>query len=285
MKPSAPLVFVHPEWQGFGLHADVRAGALRLADAIARGRDRFSIEVPEHEPLDVDAGVLGLQSIARAAEHACRGLRERAPARILTIGGTCGTELGPVAYLNARYAGDLAVIWFDAHADLNTPASSPSGHFHGMILRTLTGDGPPALTRLVERRLDPRQIFLAGTRDLDPPEAEFVAAASIDLTPPDSLTRPEALAARIRAAGYSRVYLHVDVDVFDPAAFADTLMPVPGGATPDVVLAAVAAIAHDLDVVGCSLVEFCDRSEGRGIGALAAIAAAAFPASAGATSV
>jgi arginase len=50
---------------------------------------------------------------------------------VVTVGGTCGVEAAPVAYLNERYAGDLAIVWFDAHGDLNAPDTSPSGHFHG----------------------------------------------------------------------------------------------------------------------------------------------------------
>jgi arginase len=259
------------------VHAEVRAGALRLASAIVGDRDHLAIDVPEREALEVESGVLGLSSIAGRADLTARRIRGRSPVRILTIGGTCGAELAPVAYLNERCDGDLAVIWFDAHADLNTPATSPSGHFHGMILRTLAGEGPAELAPLVTRPLQPRQIFLAGTRDLDPPEAAFVAASSIDLTPPEALARPGALVDRIRAAGFSRVYVHVDVDVFGPAAFPDTLMRTPGGTTPEVVTAAVAALARGFAVAGCSLVEFCDRSDGRGIPALRRIAGTAFP--------
>ena len=64
-------------------------------------------------------------------------LRASAPDIVVTVGGTCGVEAAPVAYLNERYDGNLAVVWFDGHGDLNSPATSPSGHFHGMVLRTL----------------------------------------------------------------------------------------------------------------------------------------------------
>src|SRR6185436_5542052 len=170
---------VLPEWQGYGLSAMPARGARQLARHLFDGRDVVTIEVPDEEGLSVDGGVLGLASLAprlaetRTAIHAC------GPDRIFTIGATCGVEVAPIAYLNSKYGGDLAVLWLDAHADLNTPESSPSGHFHGMVLRTLLGDGPAALVDRLARPLTPAQVCLVGARDLDPPEAEFARATGI----------------------------------------------------------------------------------------------------------
>src|SRR6476659_3005821 len=119
-------------------------------------------------------GVLGLSTIAPRFQNTIRDLRERNPCRILIVGGTCGAEVAPIGYLNEKYDGDLAVIWLDAHEDLNTPASSPSGHFHGMALRTLLGEGPDEYVSFLSRPLTPAQVFLAGSRDLDLPERVFI---------------------------------------------------------------------------------------------------------------
>ncbi|NUS03623.1 MAG: arginase family protein, partial [Nonomuraea sp.] len=64
---------------------------------------------------------------------------------VVTAGGDCGVELEPVAAARRRFGERLVVVWFDAHGDLNTPDSSPSGAFHGMVLRALTGEGPDGL--------------------------------------------------------------------------------------------------------------------------------------------
>ena len=96
---------------------------------------------------------------------------------VVTVGGTCGVEAAPVAYLNEQYDGDLAIVWFDAHGDLNAPATSPSGHFHGMVLRTLLGEGPHEYVGELRRPLRPAQLFLAGTRDLDPEESAYILRA------------------------------------------------------------------------------------------------------------
>ncbi len=70
------------------------------------------------------------------------------PDKISTIGGDCAVEIMPISYLNKIYQEDLCIIYIDAHADLNTPESSPSKAFHGMPLRTLLGEGKRRIYRL-----------------------------------------------------------------------------------------------------------------------------------------
>src|SRR5215472_11826338 len=128
------LSLLYPEWQSYGENAAVHYGALKLSEALFGGRNFFKVEVPDHESLEKTDGVLGLASIAPRFAATLKEIQQRQPNRIFMIGGTCGVEVAPVSYLNMKYQGDLAVIWFDAHGDLNTPDSSPSGHFHGMAL-------------------------------------------------------------------------------------------------------------------------------------------------------
>jgi len=253
------LSLLLPEWQGYGLDTAVAAGARALASALG-GTAFVEVEAPLDETLAVEDGVLGLSSIAARARRAFEVIRERGPARILTVGGTCGVELAPVGYLNDRYKGDLAVVWLDAHADLNTPATSPSGRFHGMVLRTLLGAGPPALVGLVPRRLQAEQVVLAGTRDLDRDEAVFVSDSAVSVLGPADLLVPDRVRGRIRAGGFTRVYVHLDLDVLDPVEFPDSLIHAPGGVSFDHVADTVADLAAAFDVVGFSVVEFRPRA-------------------------
>ena len=258
MRPD-DLSLLLAEWQGYGLDSSVAAGARAIADLF--GRDRFvSVDAPETETLAVEDGVLGLSSIAARAARALEAIRERRPARIFTAGGTCGVEFAPIAYLNDRYRGDLAVIWFDAHGDLNTPHTSPSGRFHGMILRTLLGAGPDALVGLLPGRLAPTQVILAGTRDLDRDEAAFISDAAISMLTPADLLVPDRIAGRVRAAGFTRLYVHLDLDVIDPADFPDSLVHAPGGVSMEHVTDTIRDLAGAFAVVGFSTVEFRPRS-------------------------
>jgi len=124
------------------------------------------------------------------------------PARPLVLGGCCCAHVGAVREL-ARRHGRVAVVWLDAHGDLNTPESSPSGNAWGMPLRMLIDAGDVAAT----------DVTLLGARNLDPPEEEFVAAAGIRREVADL---PE------------HVYVALDCDVFEPGEL-DVFMPEPRG--------------------------------------------------------
>ncbi len=253
---------LYPEWQGYGVDASVHHGALAVAHGLFPDTLFTRIESPVDEALTVECGVVGLSSIASRFRAALAGLRASAPDRVVTVGGTCGVEAAPVAYLNERYGGDLAVVWFDAHGDLNAPATSPSGHFHGMVLRTLLGDGPVDYVRELRRALDPGQIFLAGTRDLDADEAAYIRDAGISVTPPEAFADPRAVATAIRARGFTTVYLHVDMDCFRPDEFPDTLMRTPEGPSFASVAATIADLRGSFHVAGFSLVEYVERGGG-----------------------
>ncbi len=258
MRPD-DLSLLLAEWQGYGLDSSVAAGARAIADLFGR-RKFVEVEAPDPEALAVEDGVLGLSSIAARAAATLDVIRQRHPSRIFTAGGTCSVELAPVSYLNERYRGDLAVVWFDAHADLNTPQTSPSGHFHGMILRTLLGAGPASLVSLVPRPLAPTQVILAGARDLDRDEAMFISDAAVSLLTPADLLVPDRIAGRVRAAGFTKLYVHLDLDVIDPEDFPDSLIHAPGGVSMEHITDTVRDLARAFDVVGFSTVEFRPRS-------------------------
>lgn len=253
-----PLRLLLPEWQGFGLHADVSSGAEALSARLFDGRPDVIVDSPGTESLSVVDGVLGLSSIADRLRVASAELQRRAPDRITMIGGTCAVELAPVSYLNHRYAGDLAVLWLDAHADLNTPSSSPSAHAHGMALRLLMGEGHTSLTQQIARPLMSSQVALVGARDLDPAETAFVEAQGIPVFGDGVFRDPAPVLEWL--SRHRHVYIHFDVDVLDPAGFGGALMHAPGGGPSlDDAVSFVATLQARTDVVGTSIVEFCDR--------------------------
>jgi len=256
---KSELSLLYPEWQSYGENARVHAGALEIVQSLFKLTDFLQVPVPSEERLQRTDGVLGLNSIAPRFRETIRKLQTTAPAKIFMIGGTCGVEVAPVGYLNDRYQGNLAVIWFDAHGDLNTPISSPSGHFHGMALRTLLGDGPVEYTGELQRFLKPQQVFLAGTRDLDPPEDAYCSEMAISITPSAEFVTPEILVRRIRERGFTNVYLHLDLDVVNPESFPNSLMPTRGGPSIAEVQTMLKALSGNLDVVGFSIVEYCER--------------------------
>ncbi|WNG38872.1 arginase family protein [Archangium violaceum] len=252
-----PMLFLYfPQWQGSGSSDELYRGAVLVRQ---RWPELPWVEVPvtRETALPIRHGILGYDALLAQQQAAAALLAHHAPARLVTLGGDCGVELAPVSWLNHRYAGDLAVLWLDAHGDLNTPESSPSGHFHGMPLRCLMGEGEPALTRLVTSRLDPRQVLLAGARELDPPEADFIAARRLSrLTASRLNDEPASLARWVGEAGFSQVYLHLDLDVLEPTGFPYVKCPTPGGVTPEALVAALSHLREGGRLVGLSVLEF-----------------------------
>jgi len=154
----------------------------------------LALDYPEASVVEEDS--LVAQTLAVASDL---------PARPLVLGGCCCSHIGAVEGLAARHE-RLGVVWFDAHGDLNTPATSPSGNAWGMPLRMLLDGGA----------IDAHDVALVGARNLDPPEVEFMREAGID----DDVDRV------LRRA--SAVYVALDCDVLDPGEMT-VFMPEPGG--------------------------------------------------------
>jgi arginase len=173
----------------------------------------------------------------------------------ITIGGDCGVELAAIEHVADQ--GDLALVWFDAHGDLHTPLSSTSTVFTGMVLRTLLGDGEPGL--VPARPLAAANVILVGARELDPPEDEYLATSKLRLLEAGTVTAKKLVAA-VRKTGATRVYIHVDLDVLDPAEFEGLDSPVPFGLTAATLVELIRAVGSEFDLVGAGITEFAPTS-------------------------
>ena len=190
-------VAVGPDYQCHACGREFAAGLVRVPRAWGAGgeamADAASMPVPWPETAVVAEPTLDAQTAA---------LGRLLPARPLVLGGCCCAHVGVVREL-ARRHGRLAVVWLDAHGDLNTPETSPSGNAWGMPLRMLLDAGDVA----------PHDVTLLGARNLDPPEEAFLVEAGLRRELGDL---PDA------------VYVALDCDVVDPPGL-DVFMPEPGG--------------------------------------------------------
>jgi arginase len=176
---------------------------------------------------------MGVLYEAVAAEVAADAGGGRVP---VVLSGDCTTSLGVVAGLQ-RAGRDPKVVWIDGHGDLQTPETSTSGYLGGFPLRQLVGGADRSVAdRLGLRPVAEEDVVLVDARDLDPPEAEFLANSEIRRVPVDRV-------GDVLPPG--PVYLHVDVDVVAPADLPGLLFPAPGGpalaAVADAVRTVVAA--------------------------------------------
>ena len=189
--------------EGYECHSCGRtftAGLVRVPRAWGAGGEAMAegaaLAVPYPETGVVEKGTLDEQTEAIAG---------MLPERPVVLGGCCCTHVGAVRGL-ARRVGRLGVVWIDAHGDLNTVETSPSGNLWGMPLRML----------LDADIVRPHDVALVAARNLDPPEVEYMREAGID----DSLDRA--------LAGVDAVYVALDLDVLDPSE-ADVFMEEPQG--------------------------------------------------------
>lgn len=148
------------------------------------------------------------------------------------LAGDCNSALGTLAGLGKQ---DIGIIWFDAHGEFNTPATSPSGYFDGMPLVMIAGRCWQELMakKLPQFRLVPgTHILLAGAREFDPMEKEDLKEARISVVEASSLRQkglePALDSLRTRT---KEIYLHLDLDALDPSEAPANEFPAPGGLT------------------------------------------------------
>lgn len=169
--------------------------------------------------------------------------------RPLLLSGDCPTARGAVAGLQRRYA-NLAVLWFDAHGDFNTPSITASGYIGGMAIAMLTGRTPGLFADDLElRELADTNIVLADARDLDPAEGEALAASNVHRVSAE----PSAITAALSELGGTPVYLHLDVDILDSTETPGLRFPSGPGPSVRQIAACLAAACETADVVGAGM--------------------------------
>jgi arginase len=236
---------VVPQWQGSGAER-----AMRLID----GAEAIRGDLPESSTtvieVPLEAGVAEETGVHRWSS--IRAVRDRQAAALasldgptITIGGDCGVEFAAIEHVAVQHR--TVLVWADAHADLNTPATSPSGAFHGMVLRSIIDAG----------HIAPEDVLLVGARDLDPAEESAVAELGIDRVEIEDLG--DAIRARA-ARGAVQLYIHVDLDVIDPAELEGVGFPTPFGVGTADLVAAIAAARAALPLAGAGVTEFAPAS-------------------------
>jgi arginase len=216
---------------------DMGAGPLRLlADAGISAVLHAQGWVVESETVETpDAADPEIVRIAEADRRLARLVRAAVAegAFPLVLAGNCNSCLGTAAGLGHEGAEPLGVVWFDAHADFDTPERS-LGFFDGMGLAILTGNGWELLRGTIDgfAPVDERDVVLAGVRDLEEHQRRPLEASALQVVPGRAASGPayavalDGLRQRVR-----RVYLHVDLDVLDPSGGRANRFAADGGLT------------------------------------------------------
>ena len=219
----------------------------RLADTLEplghRVRDLGNLEVPVPESVADGVGAAAggarfapaIAAICALLADTVAGLPEATVPVVL--GGDHALSLGSVAgAVRRRPRRRTGVLWIDAHADLNTPASSPSGNVHGMPLAHLLGHGDAALrsaTGIAGPAIATTDVALIGLRSVDAGERAFIRAHDLrafSMSDVDRLGIAAVTAAALEALAHVEdLHVSFDADVLDPAVAPGVGTPVPGG--------------------------------------------------------
>jgi arginase len=208
--------------------------------ALWRRLGRLNAEVAAAVASTLAGGLAG--GLAGTAANPGRSPVDPPPGTVTVACADCTTSLGIMAGLQ-RAGVDPAVVWFDAHGDVQTMETTGSGFLGGMPLRVLAGYRPELIaTGLGLRPVPEERIVLVGARDLDPPEVAYLDRAGI--------RRCEAADLTDRLLPPGPLYLHLDFDVVDPVELPGVRYPAPGGPGLDAVAAALRRVLRTGRVVG-----------------------------------
>jgi len=224
-------------------------------DALVSGGLVETLALAGHDVDLVDIGKVGDKQGREIATGfaVCRAVADKVGAARsagqfpVVLTGNCLTASGAIAGESAD-----SIVWFDQHGDLNTPETSAYGFLDGMALAVALGLcwRPMATAIPGFQAIDPSRCLLVDARDLDADEAGLleklpvIRSACIDVS--ENITS-------LAATGASRVHLHLDLDIHDPARLQVNRYTAPGGPGPDRVREAVNCIARSVPVVGLTI--------------------------------
>ena len=245
MRKPFDLCLAYPQWQGSARCENLPRGA--AATAAVCGRYAPPVRVPIADNAVTDGyGVRHWDAIFAQFGSAQGILAGSGAKRVLTAGGDCAVDVAVIAYLNGVHP-DLHVIWIDAHLDANTPATSPSGSFHGMPVSAILGRAPAPMRSLLGGSVDPVRFNYFGIRVGD--DGDWALQRELNLKVLDPHTPID-----------GPVHVHFDLDVLDPRDFPYVAYP-DGGLGVEAALALLGCISRQADVVGLTVTEFAPADE------------------------
>jgi arginase len=255
---------------------DMGPSALRVAGLQARikqlGHQVEDIgNIPVKQPEEMSYGEKRAKYLGEIAE-ACKDLSEAVEKSLsdgcipLVLGGdhsiAAGSISGVASHFRKGEKKQVGYIWLDAHGDMNTPESSPSGNVHGMPLASIMGYGPPELVELMgfKPKVEPQNIVLVGIRDLDSQEKKLVKKSGVHvftMRDIDERGMREVMSDALKYAmdDTGGIAVSLDMDFVDPSDAPGVGTPVRGGVTYREAHLAMEMIADSEAMVSLEIVE------------------------------
>ncbi|HET6528195.1 MAG TPA: arginase family protein [Balneolaceae bacterium] len=193
----------------------VRQGLIRHLETKGNNVEHTECKLPESFVTEAGAAKELNRRLSDLIHKTCKN--DRFP---IILAGNCNMAIGVVTGLNLTRPG---VVWFDAHADFNTPDTSSSGFFDGMGLSILTGNSWKAWRKTLPgfTPIDEQNVILMGARDLDAEERNLLNSSRVTSIPVSGIrNNPKATLSRplqFLSQHCDELYIHIDLDVFDPS--------------------------------------------------------------------
>lgn len=218
----------------------------------------IAMEIAERKVAD---GVLDRDILAAQTKAALDILKIENPDKIVTLGGECSVSIVPFTYLAEKYKDDVAMIWIDAHPDITLPGDVYPA-YHAMAVTACMGLGDKKIVGELPAKFNPSRILMVGIRDWEREEikARQKQYGIRHLTPEEVADNSDAIRAWLKSCGASKVVVHFDMDVLDPAEIIAAVGVVPNGMKIAEVVRVINDIAEEKEIVGLTVAEPMPRT-------------------------
>ena len=226
------------------------------------GQETYTVPVATDKiERKVTDGVLDKEALIAQTRAALDILKITHPDKIVTLGGECSASVVPFTYLADKYKDDVAMVWIDAHPDITLPGDVYAG-YHAMAVTACMGLGDKQLVSELPMKIDPSKILFVGLRDWERDEikARQEQYGIKHLTPEDVRENSDAVRQWLQSCGASKVVIHLDMDVLDPAEIIAAVGVVPDGMKIAEVVRVINDIGQEKDIVGLTVAEPMPRT-------------------------
>lgn len=268
-KNRSTLRLIYPQWQG-GIVShhmpdlppdDASRGyylGAQFLNLLAPDNGQKTKKVPISLDINDRATENGINSykiLLKQTKEALSILNENKPERIVTLGGDCAVSVVPFTYLAAKYPDDVAIVWIDAHPDINLPYDDYMG-YHAMALTACMGMGDKEMMKLLPAKVNASKALIVGLREWDTGMKERQVELGLKgLAPSDVTENSAAVIQWLKNTGATKVAIHFDLDVLDPKEIIAAVGVVPDGMKIDDVVRVINDISAEYDIVGLTIAE------------------------------
>lgn len=262
---------IYPQWQGGQIahwikevpdaEAASRGYALgaELLDFLAPRTSKRTFTVPVSTApakREVTDGVLDKAALISQTRAALGILDVADPEKVVTLGGECSVSVAPFTWLLKKHAGDVAIVWLDAHPDITLPGDVYPA-YHAMAAAACLGEGDKDLMALLPAKFEPERLLYVGLRDWERDEiVERQQRYGLKhLTPADLAADPNSLSDWLDTCGASKVVIHFDLDVLDPAEVVFAVGESPNGLKMAEAVRLINEVAAKKELIGLTVAE------------------------------